>query len=56
MLRKYILFLKKYPLITAAIAVVYGILCIKLLKADNNLCPSLDAIGSDDVFPLSDLR
>ena len=37
MLRKYILFLKKYPLITAAIAVVYGILCIKLLKADNNL-------------------
>jgi len=32
MVRKYILFLKKYPLICAAIAIVYAMLCLKTLK------------------------
>ena len=32
MLRRYILFLKKYPLICAAIAIVYAMVCIKTIK------------------------
>ena len=35
MLRKYILFLKKYPVITAAIAVVYAMVCIKSINTDS---------------------
>ncbi|MBR5341715.1 MAG: CPBP family intramembrane metalloprotease [Erysipelotrichaceae bacterium] len=35
MLRRYILFLKKHPLITAAIAIAYGVLCIKKVPTTN---------------------
>lgn len=37
MLKKYILFLKNHPLITALIAVAYSLFCIRFLKADSNL-------------------
>lgn len=35
MLKRYILFLKKYPLITAAVAIVYAMVCIKTIKTDS---------------------
>ena len=34
MLRRYILFLKKHPLITAALAVIYAVVCLKTFKTD----------------------
>ena len=34
MLKKYILFLKKHPLITAVIAIVYALICIKSIPAE----------------------
>ena len=36
MLQKYILFLKKHPLITAVIAIVYAIICLKCVPAETN--------------------
>ena len=33
MLRRYILFLKKHPLITAVIAIVYALVCLKYIKS-----------------------
>ena len=36
MLKRYIIFLKKHPLITAAFAVVYAMVCIKTIRADSN--------------------
>lgn len=36
MLRRYILFLKQYPIITAIIAIVYVMTCITFLKVDTN--------------------
>ncbi len=36
MLRRYILFLKKHPLITAAIGIVYVMVCLKSIKAESN--------------------
>ena len=36
MLQKYILFLKRHPLITAAIAIAYAILCIKKVPLETN--------------------
>ena len=36
MLKKYIDFLKKHPLITAVIAIVYAMVCLHALKSDNN--------------------
>ena len=36
MLQKYILFLKKHPLITAVIAIVYAIICLKCVPAERN--------------------
>ena len=35
MLKKYILFLKEHPLITAAFAVTYAIVCLKSVPTDN---------------------
>ena len=37
MLRRYILFLKKHPLITATLAIVYAVLCIKTMNVDTYL-------------------
>lgn len=37
MLKRYILFLKNNPVITAIIAIVYSIFCIKFFKAETNL-------------------
>ena len=36
MLQKYILFLKRHPLITAAIAITYAILCLKCVPAETD--------------------
>ena len=36
MLRRYILFLKKYPLITAAIGIVYLMTCLKVIKTETH--------------------
>ena len=36
MLRKYILFLKKHPLITATIAIVYVMVCLKSIKTEGH--------------------
>ena len=35
MLKRYILFLKKYPLVTATIAIVYAVICIKTIDTDS---------------------
>lgn len=34
-LKRYILFLKKYPLITAAVAIIYAMVCIKTIKTES---------------------
>ena len=36
MLKRYILFLKKHPLITAAVAIVYAMVCIKTIRVETN--------------------
>ena len=41
MLQKYILFLKKHPLITAAIAVAYSLVCLNVLRAHTFLSAML---------------
>lgn len=35
MLKRYILFLKKYPVVNAVIAVVYAMVCIKTIKTES---------------------
>ena len=37
MLRRYILFLKKHPLVTAAVAIVYAMVCIKTIHTNTYL-------------------
>lgn len=34
MLKRYILLLKKYPLVTAVVAIVYSMVCIKTIHTD----------------------